>query len=514
TWWSSARPHSRLAERSRTCTPGCGTWGSTGRPPTPAPSLTPTSSLRSSPQRWSRPERASTGCSPRRQRKPSPGWSTGATAPTSGAPRPENCSTPPSGAIAPAGSARRPSSPSSSVPSNGWCGPSSSSSPKTTPWPPRPPPTGRIADMAADSAIVNVEEWISEHYLTTDEAKQSYLAQVKNLVKGWKQDVADGAMSPLKRLTSERQALLASLSQLAPNEDGRIPAADEGERTRLRRALGYGTPADLVWTRGDATWTAQAWAGDGVVLLEAEPVDTVEDLRGAAALGSVTLDGKTNTSSIGKLVGELFVSDAPPAFVAVLAGRWFMLAERESWPLGRSLVIDLLLTLERNDTRAGGEVERVVAAASRESSELRPDGTVWWSEVLEDSRQHSVKVSESLREAVRESIELIANDVLTRRRRSGLSVEDVDGQLLARQSLRYLYRILFLLFAEASPELRILPVGSTEYDDGYGLTRLRDQILAPPATPREEQGTYLYESLALLFRLVDRGHHPAEDPAL
>ena len=368
--------------------------------------------------------------------------------------------------------------------------------------------------MAADSAIVNVEEWISEHYLTTDETKQSYLAQVKNLVKGWKQDVADGAVSPLKRLTSERQALLASLSQLAPNEDGRIPAADEGERTRLRRALGYGTPAEFAWTRGDATWTAQAWAGDGVVLLEAEPVDTVEDLRGAAALGPVTLDGKSNASSVGKLVGELFVSDAPPAFVAVLAGRWFMLAERESWPLGRSLALDLLLALERGDTRAGGEVERVVAAASRESSERRPDGTVWWSEVLEDSRQHSVKVSESLREAVRESIELIANDVLTRRRRQGLTVEDVDGQDLARQSLRYLYRILFLLFAEASPELRILPVGSTEYDDGYGLTRLRDQILAPPATPREEQGTYLYESLALLFRLVDRGHHPTEDPAL
>src|SRR5699024_9129879 len=75
-----------------------------------------------------------------------------------------------------------------------------------------------------------------------------------------------------------------------------------------------------------------------------------------------------------------------------------------------------------------------------------------------------------------------------------------------------MYRILFLLFAEASPELQVLPVGSTEYDDGYGLTRLRDQILSPPTTPREEQGTYLYESLALLFRLVDRGHHPADEP--
>ncbi|KAA0919254.1 class I SAM-dependent DNA methyltransferase [Dietzia sp. ANT_WB102] len=368
--------------------------------------------------------------------------------------------------------------------------------------------------MAADSAIVNVDEWISEHYLTTDETKQSYLARVRALVKGWKQDAGEGAVSPLKRFTGERQALLIALSQLSPEDSGATAPAPEDERARLRRALGYGSPAPHSWTRSETVWCADAWAGDGVLLVEAEPVDTVEDLRSAVPLGEVTVDHKPTTASIGKLVGELFVSDAPPSFIAVLAGRWFMLAERESWPLGRALVIDLLLALERGDTRSGGEVERVVAAACRESAERRADGTVWWTETLEDSRQHSVKVSESLRGAVRESIEIIANDVLDRRRARGLSVDNVDGQLLARQSLRYLYRILFLLFAEASPELKILPVGSTEYDDGYGLTRLRDQILAPPATPREEQGTYLYDSLALLFRLVDRGHHPDDEPGM
>ncbi|MEX6462831.1 class I SAM-dependent DNA methyltransferase [Dietzia cinnamea] len=369
--------------------------------------------------------------------------------------------------------------------------------------------------MAADSAIVNVDEWISEHYLTTDETKQSYLARVRALVKGWKQDAGEGAVSPLKRLTSARQSLLVSLSQLSAGDEGEeaLPASEE-DRAELRRALGYGTPGDHSWTRGETTWHAQAWAGDGVVLLEVAPVDTVEDLRSAPVLGEVSADGKPMEAAVGKVVGELFVSDAPPAFVAVLAGRWFLLAERESWPLGRFLAVDLLLALERGDTRSGGEIERVLAAVCRESLERRPDGTVWWTETLEDSRQHSVKVSESLRGAVRESIEIIANDVLDRRRARGMSVEDVDGQVLARQSLRYLYRILFLLFAEASPELKILPVGSTEYDDGYGLTRLRDQILSPPATPREEQGTYLYDSLSLLFRLVDGGHHPVDEPGV
>lgn len=364
--------------------------------------------------------------------------------------------------------------------------------------------------MAADSAIVNVDEWISEHYLTTDETKQSYLAQVKALVKEWKQGAGEDAISPLKRLTSAGQALQKSLSLSAADDGGGARSAAESGRALLRRALGYGTPEDVEWTRGNATWQARAWRGAGVVLLEADPVDVVEDLTASTPIGEVLADGKPQRVRLGKLVGELFLSDAPPAFVVVLAGRWVLVTERESWPLGRFLAIDLLLALQRGDTRSGGEIERVVAAVCRESVERRPDGTVWWSEVLDDSRAHAVKVSESLRDAVRESIELLANDVLDRRRAAGLDMEGVTGQALARQSLRYLYRILFLLFAEASPELQILPAGVTEYDAGYGITRLRDQILSAPSTPREEQGTYLYECLEVLFTLVDTGHHPGD----
>jgi hypothetical protein len=55
------------------------------------------------------------------------------------------------------------------------------------------------------------------------------------------------------------------------------------------------------------------------------------------------------------------------------------------------------------------------------------------------------------------------------------------GAALARQALRYLYRILFLLYAEASPELEVLPVGAEEYDQGYGLDRLRELLSSPPA---------------------------------
>src|SRR5699024_10661774 len=74
---------------------------------------------------------------------------------------------------------------------------------------------------------------------------------------------------------------------------------------------------------------------------------------------------------------------------------------------------------------------------------------------------------------------------------------------------------LFLLYAEASPELQVLPVGAEEYDAGYGLGRLRDLVLTEELqTPRARSGTHLYQSLDILFRLVDQGHSPAGDPDL
>lgn len=92
---------------------------------------------------------------------------------------------------------------------------------------------------------------------------------------------------------------------------------------------------------------------------------------------------------------------------------------------------------------------------------------------------------------MRESIELLATDVLRRRRARDLP----DGAELAadltRQALRYLYRILFLLYAEARPELGVLPVGAAEYAAGYGLDRLRELVLTDLTSATAEQGTHL-----------------------
>ncbi len=152
--------------------------------------------------------------------------------------------------------------------------------------------------------------------------------------------------------------------------------------------------------------------------------------------------------------------------------------------------------LDRNDTKKGGEFDRAVAVLTSETVLPDVDGTTWWTETLDDSVKHTVGVSKDLREGVRESIEIIANEVVRRRASAGLDpLPDSDANVLARQSLRYLYRILFLLYAEASPEMKVLPVGAPEYALGYGLDRLRELVLVELGEESRHR-THLYSSLA------------------
>ncbi|GAA3511534.1 class I SAM-dependent DNA methyltransferase [Corynebacterium pilbarense] len=359
--------------------------------------------------------------------------------------------------------------------------------------------------MATYDSIINVDEWISDHYFTTDETKgESFTKRVKNRTKEWAQlEEESNTPSPIKRFQAERGELQQAFATQSPTD------------ALVRTAFSYGAHTAQTYTRAGEKFTYQGWVGNAgtLVVISAEPNEdtTEEDLTTLPVTGGIATEGKEpENAKVSKLVGDLFLAAEPPEFIVVLAGAWAIVAERESWPLGRYLAVNLQLAVERNDTKKAGELERVAVILARENLERAADGTTWWAETREESQQHAVKVSGDLRDAVRESIEIIGNDVLDRRRDQNLSLDGVDGNELAHQSLRYLYRILFLLFAEASPELAILPTGAPEYVEGYGLDRLRDQILNPPVTDKARRGTHLYDSLQLLFTQVNDGHEPQE----
>ncbi len=366
--------------------------------------------------------------------------------------------------------------------------------------------------MSSSDAIVIGEDWISEHYFTTDAGKQSFQGQVQQFRKDWDAATTETVRS---RFTAARRDLESALADLMSGEGasngGSLAAASDLYAT-LRRVLGYAAPEYALTAVGPVIAVRAPGITEAapLVIVEARPVDAVDDLLARDAdtlLTGYPVDDKTTLTSTARLLSTLFVDPEGPDFALVLAGRWALVAERERWAEGRYLAVDLQLVCERNDPKRGGEIDRALACLSAESLAPDADGAVWWAGVLAQSIKHTVGVSADLREGVRLSIEIIANEVVDRRRAQQLDpLPQAQAQPLAKQALRFLYRILFLLYAEASPELGVLPVGETEYEQGYGLDRLRDLTLAELASPKSRGGTHLYESLATLFRLVDRGH--------
>ncbi len=373
--------------------------------------------------------------------------------------------------------------------------------------------------MSSTDAIVVGEGWISEHYFTTDAKSQSFQAKVVDRRKFWDSEAAEGRPTTRSRFTEARQQLEADLAALGEHTDrDAAQAATDDVHERLVRILGLDAHGLHLDRQGRVLRVSAPGITEGAPLavVLASAVESVEALLakdGPTLPDPVVLDDDAPSpvayTSVARLVSALFVADDAPTLLLVLAGRWALLAERTRWAEGRYLAVDVQLVCERNDAKRGGEIDKALTCLGSESIAPNADGDLWWTKRFEESVTHTVGVSKDLREGVRLSIEIIANEVVARRRAKGLDpLPAHQAQPLAKQSLRFLYRILFLLYAEASPELGVLPIGAPEYARGYSLDRLRELVQVELATPQARSGTHLYDSLGVLFRLVDRGHDP------
>ncbi|MEV8087223.1 class I SAM-dependent DNA methyltransferase [Streptomyces nigra] len=393
--------------------------------------------------------------------------------------------------------------------------------------------------MTFDS-LVNRGDYFSAHYLAEvlpKDLKSGLLAE-------WKQreDDAAGAerpegalpVTPRAGLRALRRTYFAARSyftmgeeQAATGDDAVTYDAPEW-RDRVRtlngevlRALGFDAkPGTLTVVRADQAYEVTvAHAEKDLVALNcgwsAEPDDALDPDGAGRLLDELRLDGQHTVATGSKLASFLFACEDAPRYVLLLVGGVVVLADRAAWGEGRYLAVSLDASLERNDTKAGGELDTVAALFGADSLRTPEEGGENPLATLVDkSTKHAVGVSSELRDGLRLSVELIANEVLDRIREGGVRPEEVKelpelGRQLTRESLRYLYRILFLLYAEARPELGILPSDYPEYQMGYGLGRLGELIAERDLVDeKSRKGFYLYESLDLLFGKVQEGYRP------
>ncbi|ALO97825.1 hypothetical protein SHL15_6801 [Streptomyces hygroscopicus subsp. limoneus] len=297
------------------------------------------------------------------------------------------------------------------------------------------------------------------------------------------------------------------------------------------QALGFeATPTELsVHRAGRDHFLPVAYHGHGIIALDcgwAADNDAALDVTGAGRLLHPLRVCASEMYDTGPaLASWLFQSELGeaggprPRFVLLLCGGVLVLADRQSWSEGRYLAVNLDAALERNDRTQQGELATTAALFSLDM--LRPgenDRSRAIDALLKSSSANAAGVSGELRHGLQRSVEIIANEVLARMAEPKNNVTPADiespkipfARELTRESLRYLYRILFLLYAEARPELGILPADDGSYEAGYSMARLRELVERDEELVEEEarNGFHLHESLDVLFNKVNFGHRP------
>ena len=239
------------------------------------------------------------------------------------------------------------------------------------------------------------------------------------------------------------------------------------------------------------------------------------------------------------LVSSIFFRlDSPaPRWLLLISPRQIVLADRSKWNAKRAIIFDLDDIFGRREDTT---LQAMAVLLHRDS--LCPDEGEPKLDLLEESsHKHAAAVSADLKYALRESIELLGNEVVRciKARGGDLSGLPQGEEPLAREvirclkscggdvsamteeqnaafakelsleCLRFMYRLLFILFLESRAELDYAPMKSQEYAGAYSLESLRDVVDALDAqtaqNPSVLNGTYLNQSLNTLFRLIYGG---------
>lgn len=199
---------------------------------------------------------------------------------------------------------------------------------------------------------------------------------------------------------------------------------------------------------------------------------------------------------------NIFSADAPPRFVLLLGEAQVLLIDRAKWAEKRLLRFDLAEILGRKDN----DTLKAFAALCQRNSTAHESGTSVLDALDESSHKHAHGVSKDLKYALREAIELLGNEAVYALKQKHSRVFDRDlAERLSLECLRYMYRLLFLFYIEARPELGFAPMRSATYLKGYSVESLRDLELVRLHTPEARDGFYIHETLHLLFKMVFQG---------
>ncbi len=374
--------------------------------------------------------------------------------------------------------------------------------------------------------ISNENEFYSQHYLS-----EIFKGDIKSILDAWQateaasdNQQAEQYKTPFNRLKALHKDYFAIRDRLS-----RAPAAKR--RIELQRdffqmllsTLGYQWhPQDLVIDNSaEIPILAQvAESGKPPTLLVLGAYDPAQEQIDPLSLSPLQEQFHTERPADAEVLKEtwndiitkrIFAQSTPPRWILLLSDAQLVLIDRSKWNQNRLLRFDWLEILGRREEHT----LRATAALLHADSLTPGEGVPLLDTLDENSHKHAFAVSEDLKFAIRAAIELLGNEaaeyLIENTKVSYTGKQALDADQLTRECLRYMYRLLFLFYIEARPDLGYVPLQSPAYRNGYSLESLRDLELVRLTSDESRNGYYLHFSIEKLFSLIHEGYSGLQD---
>lgn len=356
--------------------------------------------------------------------------------------------------------------------------------------------------------IEAVNDFYTPYYM-----KEYFPDEVKNASAPWKQLPPE--KRPARLLKDMRQSFTEVINN---NENDLFPA----ERVRnfidgMLAALGYTQEGNQAKDEGlpdrisgkSVPVYYQVNDSDGAPRLQV--LVSLSDSAEAGVLESPIEDGSGKDGTSCEEYARMLLADfdEPARWILLMGLHQIALVDRRKWNDKKCMLFDLDEIFSRHQDH----VYTAMAVLLRRGSLCPNKGDSLLDTFDDTSAKNAVEVSDNLRSALRECVEILGNEVIHDWTcNKGRSIDEIDPGDLTVQALRYMYRLLFLLFIEAKPSLGYAPMKSDIYRTGYSLDSLRD-IAEQMRGRMDEAGdsTYLADTLRRLDDLVFNGYPKTDE---
>lgn len=368
------------------------------------------------------------------------------------------------------------------------------------------------------AGISNENEFYSHTYLSA-----VFKDDIRERLAEWDAEEAqhpgdETHRAPYKRLQGWAQRWFALRGQVTRGRD-------EHDRwqlfmqlqTGLLQALGYRQPPltlhEFVSGLPVPVWDVQ---GTRLAIIPAyhpgaEDDDLLDHQLTTFLYGGVPLHAELRGETWATMLSDaVFGADNPPRYVLLVGLDEWLLLDRYKWPNNRALRFNWADILDRKDA----DTLKACAALLHQDCLAPGEGSSLLESLDSNAHKHAFGVSEDLKYALREAIEILGNEaarqldeLATGSKKSIYSgAYKLDAGALSLECLRLVYRLLFMFYIEARPELGYVPIQKSEvYLKGYSLESLRDLEMQPLITQHAREGRYFDMTLRRLFRLVAHG---------